>query len=79
MSFYITTDTKSSKIYVSADTADADHPYLILCDHMGEAESLMRKLNYKGVKSPLESDKDYQLLGREEIIPFGVVFIYQLK
>ena len=59
-SFYIDKDLRTSKIYIVPFSQKKDHAYVIECSHIHEAENLLRKLNYLGLKPPLENSSDFE-------------------
>ena len=79
MKYYIDTDLKTSRIYIAPFSQSDDSPYLIECEHMGQAESLLRKLNFGSEKSPLEEPKRYILLERISIEKLGELDIFSYR
>jgi hypothetical protein len=79
MTFYIDTDVRQGRIYL-APYKQIDPMYLIEAQDRGEAERLMRDLNFKKIKDPLTAPNEYQLIEKvEEQIGNlkGTIFIYK--
>lgn len=65
MLFYIDTDVRQGRIYL-APYKQSDPIYLIEAMDRGQAERLMRDLNYKKISDPIAAPADYQLLEKVE-------------
>ena len=58
--FYIDQDIRQSKIYIAPFKIEKGKAFLIECTNMGNAEVLLKKLNYLGLQPPPKNKKDFE-------------------
>ena len=58
--FYIDQDIRQSKIYIAPFKIEKGKAFLIECSNMGDADALLKKLNYLGLQPPPKNKIDFE-------------------
>ena len=77
--FYIDRDLRTSKIYIVPFSQKKGEAYVIECPNIPYAESLLKKLNYLGLKPPPINKMDFEQIDIYKESDHKMVAIYQCK
>ena len=78
-SFYIDRDLRTSKIYLVPFSQILNSAYVIECPNINYAESLLKKLNYLGLKPPPQNRTDFEKVDSYKEGDHRMVAIYRCK